>query len=569
MKTSVLKNYRVLRKLGQGGMGMVYLAEDVVLCRQVALKFLAPYLIQDPEIMGRFRAEARNQARLAHPHITLVYAFQEFEDQAFLVLEYLDGETLESRIQRQGKIPVQESAAIMRDILSAMEYAHKKGVVHRDIKPGNIGFTSDGRVKLMDFGIALDLDETQRLTRTGHTLGTPHYMAPEQILGHPADARADIYALGVTLFEMLTGRMPFEGSDYEVRVAQINNPPPSPCATGCPDLPAAIEKVVIKAMAKDPAERFATAGEFRRALEEAASPPPPVEKPRPAAKGRSTETLQPLPAAEQTAGVAAESPRSATALRTAEPAAVPPSIVKPGRPGWRVLLPVSLGLAVLVGVALFLVYQKFPEKSGASKVAVTKPAPPEPIKKSEFQAATPEKEQGKPLTPSAPPAAKASEASTADKSQPPPGTTKAVAALPAVPKPEPKPESQAAKILPPPDYQKIVKEKLAENGLSGLKVTQDGKNRVTISGTVKSQSQKDKVIQVVSAAALSVPVDYKLAVASEKRPKPAPPPPRRPQEVLSEIPESPRRPLSPKLDPGTLRPGASEVQRKPLPPRLD
>jgi serine/threonine protein kinase len=562
MKTSVLKNYRVLKKLGQGGMGMVYLAEDVVLGRQVALKFLAPYLVQDPEIMGRFRAEARNQARLVHPHITLVYAFQEFEEQAFLVLEYLDGETLEARIQRQGKIPVQECVAIMGDILSAMSYSHKKGVVHRDIKPGNIGFTADGRVKLMDFGIALDVDETQRLTRTGHTLGTPHYMAPEQILGQPADGRADIYALGITLFEMLTGRVPFEGSDYEVRVAQINHPPPSPCAAGCPDLPAAIEAVVLKALAKDPAERFATAGEFRRALEAAASPRPPVERPRPAKKGRSTEVLQPQPPAPQTTGAAAESPLPAAAPQTAGPvvASLPPA--SPGQRRWRVLAPVTLGLAAMAGTALFLGYPKFSEKSLTPKAAVHKTAPEDQLKKPELEI------PAKPDLPPTPPATKISEVSLPAKSQPPPEKPKVAVSLPApVAKPEIKKESDAAATLPPPDYKKIVMGKLKDNNLFGLKVVQDEKQRITISGTVKSQSQKNKVIQVVSAAELYVPVDYELVVAAEKRPKPAPSAPRRPRESLSEDLEAPKS--SPKPDLGALRPGSGEIKRKPLPPRLD
>ena len=238
--------------------------------RLVALKVLAPYLVQDPEILERFRFEARNQAQLVHPNITMVYSFLVEDEQAFLVLEFIDGETLESRINREGRIVAMEALPIFRKILGALGYAHSKGVIHRDIKPGNIAFTSEGNVKIMDFGIALNIEETGRLTRTGHILGTPHYMAPEQILGQEVTFRTDIYALGITLFEMLTGRLPFDSkSDFEVRVAQINHPPPSPRSFGYQDITPELEEVILKALAKEPEERFASAGEFLQALEAA------------------------------------------------------------------------------------------------------------------------------------------------------------------------------------------------------------------------------------------------------------------------------------------------------------
>ena len=265
-----LKNYRVIKKIGHGGMGLVYVAEDLALGRLVALKVLAPYLVQDPEILERFRFEARNQAQLVHANITMVYSFLVEDEQAFLVLEFIDGETLESRINREGRIVAKEALPIFRKILGALGYAHSKGVIHRDIKPGNIAFTSEGNVKIMDFGIALNIEETGRLTKTGHILGTPHYMAPEQILGKELTFRTDIYALGITLFEMLTGRLPFDSkSDFEVRVAQIQHSPPSPRSFGYQDITPDLEEVILKALAKEPEARFSSAKDFLQALEAA------------------------------------------------------------------------------------------------------------------------------------------------------------------------------------------------------------------------------------------------------------------------------------------------------------
>jgi serine/threonine-protein kinase len=378
MDTLGLKNYRVIKKIGQGGMGVVYLAEDLNLGRMVALKFLAPYLVRDPEILKRFRAEARSQARLAHPHITMVYAFEEMRDQAFLVMEYVAGEALEDVIKERGRIPTEEAADIMGKVLAAMHYAHGKGVVHRDIKPANIGFTEEGVVKLMDFGIALNLEESKRLTRTGHILGTPHYMAPEQILGKPLDARTDIYALGITLYEMLAGRVPFEGdSDYTVSVAQINDPPPSLLSLGHDDITPVLEKVVFKALAKDPQKRYRNAEEFRQALIAAVKEKKlPAQESRPA-PGRATqrvappvETAPPPPEAP-----AVQPPAPAEPLERVEVVAAPPEpefIPAPEPPEPR---------------------EEVPEMASEPEApAVLPPAPAAPLERVEVAAAAPEPE---------------------------------------------------------------------------------------------------------------------------------------------------------------------------------
>ncbi|WP_449244718.1 serine/threonine protein kinase [Desulfobacca acetoxidans] len=266
MKPPDLKDYKIIDSR-PGGMGVVYIAEDLALGRLVALKFLHSYLIQDRQLLERFRYEARNQARLNHPHITMVHSFQQTAEQAFIVMEYLDGETLEALLKRRKRLTAQEALTIFRPVCQAIHYAHSKGVVHRDLKPSNIGITTDGLVKVMDFGIALNLKESHRLTRTGHTPGTPLYMAPEQILCQPSDHRVDIYALGVTLYETLSGQPPFQGSDYEIIVSHINQPPASLLRLGHADITPVLENVVFKAMAKSADDRFASIQDFFQALE--------------------------------------------------------------------------------------------------------------------------------------------------------------------------------------------------------------------------------------------------------------------------------------------------------------
>jgi serine/threonine protein kinase len=409
-----LQNYRVIKKVGQGGMGLVYVAEDLSLGRLVALKVLAPYLVQEPEILERFRFEARHQAQLTHPNITMVYSFVQEEEKAYLVLEFIDGETLESRISREGRIPARETASIFRKILGAIEYAHSKGVIHRDIKPGNIAFTLEGNVKIMDFGIALNVAESGRLTRTGHVLGTPHYMAPEQILSQEVTFATDIYALGITLFEMVTGRLPFDSkSDYEVRVAQINNPPPSPRSFGYPDITPELEEVILKALAKAPEDRFASAREFRQALEAAVesdrlatmvkgrppdqatrvakgprkrskpappSPPPEIADlaPPPAAPGSTIPPVAPPAAVQEGVDLPASPPRDTISTPPpldAEPpkSSIPsPPTPLPG-PGADLQEPVASPPAEEIGVPAVTPFTELPEE-----VLTTTPFPEPP-----------------------------------------------------------------------------------------------------------------------------------------------------------------------------------------------
>ncbi|MBM4287298.1 MAG: serine/threonine protein kinase [Deltaproteobacteria bacterium] len=274
MEPFCLGNYRVLRELGRGGMGVVYLADDLVLHRLVAIKVLHPHLTQDPEFKKRFMVEARNQAQLTHPNITTLYSFEEKAGQIFLVMEYLEGETLEKCLQRLSRLSRPEMQQIFPQVLEAVAYAHAKGVIHRDLKPGNIAITRTGTVKIMDFGIAIQVGADKGFQPT-EILGTPHYMAPEQIKGEPLSPSTDIYALGVILFEMVTGRPPFDGpTDHDIRVAHVTKKPMAPRLSGCPDINPELEGVILKALEKDPRKRFVSAQELLLALETSLNGPP-------------------------------------------------------------------------------------------------------------------------------------------------------------------------------------------------------------------------------------------------------------------------------------------------------
>ncbi|MEJ2093210.1 MAG: protein kinase [Syntrophobacterales bacterium] len=531
METISLKNYRVIKKIGQGGMGVVYLGEDLLLGRLVALKFLVPYLVKDPEIMERFRVEARSQARLLHQNITLVYSFEAAGDQAFLVLEYVDGETLEKRIKLQGRMSVPEATPIFRHILQAMDYAHARGVVHRDIKPGNIGFTKEGMVKLMDFGIALNLQERSRLTRTGHIVGTPHYMAPEQILGQPVDQRTDIYALGITLFEMLTGKLPFEGdSDYAVSVAQVNEPPPSLVSFGFADITTALEQVVFQALAKKPEDRHPSAGEFLRSLDSAS-------------KVYTSQTAIDKPGLE-----------GATQIMASTQATLPSA---PKRPWLRWGALVSVFLCLLAVITYLVIsqgsstFQRFSDRGQSSHVLKSSLSPK--LKKTDAQVSP------------APVDLKAqSTAATKQKgkiNQPQEDQSKSSPAV-AEQKSQGKEKEQQ-------DLVKAIADKFQEQGIDGVKVSFDNKNNLILEGKLKNSSQKENVVQIAKATCENCPVDFSKLTIREptvvKRTTPSRPKKRHVirEEPSPKVVEMPTRPLPPKLD----QAGAPAAQRVSLPKR--
>lgn len=259
-------NYRIVEKLGAGGMGVVYKAIDTHLDRVVAIKALSPEFSGNDTLIERFRSEARAQAQLNHPNLATLYAFLAQDNAAYMVMEYVDGETFHAMLARRGPIPADEAIPLFRQALAGIAHAHRMGIVHRDIKPGNIMLNREGVVKVMDFGLA-KVTGNHGVTRTGVRLGTAYYMSPEQILAKPVDFRADIYSLGVTLYEMLTGQTPFRAdSEYQILNDHVNTPPTPP--TGLhPQIPGGIEHAVMKALAKNPDQRFQTADQFSAALE--------------------------------------------------------------------------------------------------------------------------------------------------------------------------------------------------------------------------------------------------------------------------------------------------------------
>src|SRR5882724_338231 len=275
----MISHYRLVRKLGSGGMGVVYEAEDVNLGRHVALKFLPDELSQDPQALDRFRWEARAASALNHPNICTVYEIGEVGGQSFIAMELLEGKTL-GEVMHGRPLPLEEVLAWSIQIAEALDAAHLKGVLHRDIKPGNIFLLQRGRIKLLDFGVAKPLLE-RRLAQTidaptaalpvtsrqfddgGATLGTVSYMSPEQTLGKELDARSDVFSLGVVLYLMCTGELPFAGETAMTVFDAILHRTPRPPAQLNPELPPELERIVNTALEKDRELRYQSAAEMR------------------------------------------------------------------------------------------------------------------------------------------------------------------------------------------------------------------------------------------------------------------------------------------------------------------
>jgi Tol biopolymer transport system component/predicted Ser/Thr protein kinase len=281
-----LGKYEIIEEVGRGGFAAVYKAMDTTLDRTVALKVLAPHLLWDPTFVQRFQREAKVAANLDRSNIVTIYEVSQIEGVYFIAMQFLEGRTLGQILEAEGPWPVSRVQAVIEQVASALDYAHARGFVHRDIKPSNIMVASDGKVTLTDFGL-VKAGEGTKLSTTGVVFGTPEYMSPEQAEGKELDARSDVYSLGVVVYEMLTGKVPFGGmAPLSIMRGHADKPPPRPAEIN-PDVSPAVEAVLLKALAKKREERYQSAGKMAVALQQAVSravmeeakAPPPVAAP--------------------------------------------------------------------------------------------------------------------------------------------------------------------------------------------------------------------------------------------------------------------------------------------------
>ncbi len=365
-------DYEITGVLGAGGMGRVYKVRNIISDRVDAMKVLLPDLEHDSDLADRFQREIKVQASLEHPNIAALRTALRLDNQLLMIMELVEGVTLEGRL-RSGAIPVREAIEYISEVLSALAYAHSRGVVHRDIKPANMMLTRQGIIKLMDFGIAKHAADS-KLTMTGTTVGSLYYMSPEQIKGLPnVDARSDLYSVGVSLYEMVTGKRPFEGdSQFAIMAAHQEKTPVPPIAVD-PTLPSLLNDVILMAIAKDPANRFQSADAFRAALGS-------VQKSVSAATAATTATIS--PAAPPVQSAAAPTP-------TMPP---PPVAASPSNRG----LWITLGSLATIGV-LIAVIQFGPWRHTSAQVA---PAQQPPAAQ---PAVTPGPANANPAPPSPPP----------------------------------------------------------------------------------------------------------------------------------------------------------------------
>src|SRR5213078_749828 len=358
--------YRIIRKLGAGGMANVYLAEDQELGRQVAIKILDGRHAADNSFIERFRREAKNAAGLSHPNIVSIYDRGEAEGTYYIAMEYLDGRSLKELIISRGSAPVRTAIEYSRQILGAIGFAHRHGIVHRDIKPHNVLVGPEGRLKVTDFGIARS--GASQMTEVGSIIGTAQYLSPEQARGSPVDQTSDLYSVGVVLFEMLTGQVPFTGdTPLEIAMKHLSEVPKPPSDLR-PEVPHDLDLVVLRALGKDPADRYESAEEMSADLKRVLDGLPVGE-----------ETANAATAVLAGSGVLAAAPTSVitrptdvTRARPAPPGATPPAGYygyegppRRRRPIWPWILAVLLLAAA--GVAAWFAYTKIQDQLNSSK----------------------------------------------------------------------------------------------------------------------------------------------------------------------------------------------------------
>ncbi|MDX1521288.1 MAG: serine/threonine-protein kinase, partial [Anaerolineae bacterium] len=350
-----IDKYELIESLGQGGMAEVYKAYQPGLERFVAIKLMHRHLASSADFIDRFKREARSIGQLQHPHIMQVIDFDVADSIYYLVMGYIQGETLSDYLEKQGAIPVNQALSIAGQLADAVDYAHGYGMIHRDIKPGNIMFRDDTHTHaiLTDFGMARLVDQA-KLTLSGTLVGTPAYMSPEASRGEPVDERGDVYSLGVVLYEMLTGTTPYTGDTaVAIIVKQATQPLPPPREI-FPGIPEPVEYVVMKALEKDPADRFQSAADFRDAL----------ERVQVVARGDMPTLIEPLDQYDDDDDDATiltvQRPVSVAAPAIPQPPPMPqtpPAPATPSPSALRWILPVGIGVSLLA--VLFLVALSF------------------------------------------------------------------------------------------------------------------------------------------------------------------------------------------------------------------
>ena len=431
-------DYEVLAVLGVGGMGKVYKVRNTISDRIDAMKVLLTRLDEHPDLVERFGREIKVTASLEHPNIAALRTAQRIGDQMAMVMEFVEGSTLDS-LMRAGRLPVAQSLDSTHQALAALAYAHSRGVVHRDIKPANIMLTPDGRVKLMDFGIAR-MTADRSLTKTGQMVGSLYYMSPEQAEGKQLDARSDIYSLGVTLYEMVTGQKPFQGdSDYAILAGHLHQPPRPPVELD-PSVPAALNEIILMTLAKEPEGRFQTADAFGNALASVAASLGIALTPISDGSGSSHRGMAPLVDTVATPAISVPPPPPPQPI----PAASAP--VKSGHA--RALWMVAGALAALLVLALAVMYLP---KWRQANAAQNQP-PPAPTPAQIAETTPPAAAQASPVPEApAPPTSPAPEKSPAPKPErqsPMPAHSAPVRSSPPATQPSPSQPSQDT--APPP-----------------------------------------------------------------------------------------------------------------------
>lgn len=340
----VAGQFRIVKRIGSGGMGSVYKAEQPDMNRHVAIKILHKRYLARPDLVSRFRREARAMSHLSHPNTARVFLYGQLDDgSCYFVMEHLEGRNLAQLVRADGPMEYHRAVGVMSQVCAALDEAHRAGIIHRDLKPENIFLTAQGGIedypKVLDFGLAKVTEKQMKpgsmiLTREGMVFGTPEFMSPEQARGKPLDPRSDIYSLGIIMYELVSGKLPFDAKQ-PIEFIQLHvNAPPIPLNERMPDIPAALNHAVMKALQKDPDNRYNTAAEFATALDSCLSMPPDEDSLVPAPT--------PAPAAQAPVALAAPAAPRADVPMVAPPASKAPYVV------------LGIGIALAVGGAIAL-----------------------------------------------------------------------------------------------------------------------------------------------------------------------------------------------------------------------